>query len=70
MGDPCLYQVLRWEMTDMGRLFSVFLLLAVLLCPAVRKQDQPAQPVFFSMIFPQLIPERLVDGQAVWEVFL
>ena len=54
----------------MGRLFSVFLLLAVLLCPAVGKQDVPVQPVFFSMLFPQLIPECLLDRQALQEVFL
>ena len=54
----------------MGRLFSVFLLFAVLLCPASGKQNVPMQPVFFSMLFPQLIPQYLLDGQTVWEVFL
>ena len=54
----------------MGRLFSVFLLLAVLLCPAGGTQSASVQPVFFSMLFPQLIPQYLLDGQAVWEVFL
>ena len=54
----------------MGRLFSVFLLLAVLLCPAAGERSMPAQPVFFSMLFPQLIPECLLDQQALREVFL
>ena len=53
-----------------GSPFSVFLLLAVLLCPAVGKEEVPVQPVFFSMLFPQLIPERLFDGFMMREVFL
>ena len=47
----------------MGRLFSVFILLAVLLCPAVREKHTSAQPVFFSMIFPQLIPQWMLDAK-------
>ena len=49
----------------MGRLFSVFILLAVLLCPAVREKHTSAQPVFFSMLFPQLVPEMWTEpGEA------
>ena len=45
----------------MDRFFSVFLLLAVLLCPADRMRRDGAQPVFFSMLFPQLIPQWMLD---------
>ena len=49
----------------MGRLFSCLLLscslaLAVL-CPARNMYRADAQPVFFSMLFPQLIPECLLS---------
>ena len=54
----------------MGRLFSVFLLFVVLLCPAAGKRSELAQPVFFSMLFPQLIPDCFMDGLTVREVFL
>ena len=49
----------------MGRLFSVLLLLAVLLCPAGEMRKEHAQPVFFSMLFPQLIPGWLMDTKGV-----
>lgn len=45
----------------MGRLFSVLFLLAVLLCPAGEMRKEYTQPVFFSMLFPQLIPEWMMD---------
>ena len=49
----------------MGRLFSVVLLSAVLLLPA-RGMHAPAQPVFFSMLFPQLVPGgEATPGEAV-----
>ena len=54
----------------MGRLFSAFLLLAVLLCPAAVKKNASAQPVFFSMLFPQLIPDWMLKETADQEVML
>jgi len=39
----------------MGRLFSCFLLSLMLLPAPIREDD--AQPVFFSMLFPQLMPK-------------
>ncbi|MBQ7886846.1 MAG: hypothetical protein IJ313_08155 [Clostridia bacterium] len=47
----------------MGRLFSVFLLSAVMLCPAGSAREACAQPVFFSMLFPQLIPEWMLEEE-------
>ena len=52
----------------MGRFFSAFLLLAVLLCPAAGAKREAVQPVFFSMLFPQLIPAWMLgesDQKAV-----
>jgi len=49
----------------MGRFFSVFLLLAVLLYPAAGMQRACAQPAFFSMLFPQLIPQWMLEGRTV-----
>ena len=49
----------------MGRFFSVLFLLAVLLCPAGEAQIEYVQPVFFSMLFPQLLPDWLMDAKAV-----
>ncbi|MBR5560906.1 MAG: hypothetical protein IKU73_05780 [Clostridia bacterium] len=43
----------------MGRFFSAVLLCAVLLLPA-RRDAAPVQPVFFSMLFPQLIPPSML----------
>ena len=43
----------------MGRLFSAALLCTVLLLPAGR-DAVPVQPVFFSMLFPQLIPPSML----------
>ena len=53
----------------MGRLLSVFVLLAVLLCPASGRSGAAAEPVFFSMLFPQLIPQWMLeekDREAAW----
>ena len=53
----------------MGRLFSVVLLSAVLLLPA-QKISAPAQPVFFSMLFPQLVPQQWLEATEGEAVFL
>ena len=45
----------------MGRLFSMLFLLAVMLCPADSARQAYARPVFFSMLFPQLIPQWMLD---------
>lgn len=49
----------------MGRLLSCFLLLCCLTvampCPASGVRRMDVQPVFFSMLFPQLIPEWMLD---------
>lgn len=53
----------------MGRLFSMFLLLAVMRCPAAVQGDTAVQPVFFSMLFPQLIPQWMLEQgerEAAW----
>ena len=50
----------------MGRLFSC-VLLSLMLLPA-EKQPDCVQPVFFSMLFPQLMPGLQVEetvGEAV-----
>ena len=56
----------------MGRLFSVLLLSAALLFAGRCLRREQVQPVFFSMLFPQLIPQCLLDAEAaMWEaVFL
>ena len=46
----------------MGRLFSC-MLLSLMLLPAA-KQPSAAQPVFFSMIFPQLMPQMEIEATA------
>jgi len=51
----------------MGRLFSC-LLLTLMLLPAPRQQEC-VQPVFFSMLFPQLMPDtnpKTTTGEAVF----
>lgn len=53
----------------MGRLFSAVLVSAVLLLPA-RGMPAPAQPVFFSMLFPQLVPQQWLEATAGEAVFL
>ena len=53
----------------MGRLFSAVLFSAVLLLPA-RSMPAPAQPVFFSMLFPQLVPQQWLEATAGEAVFL
>ena len=56
----------------MGRLFSAVSALvvsAVLLLPA-HKAPAPAQPVFFSMLFPQLVPQPWLEATAGEAVFL
>lgn len=45
----------------MGRLFAALFLCALLTALALPKK--PAQPVFFSMLFEQLLPEWLL-GEA------
>lgn len=47
----------------MGRLISC-VMLSLMLLPAAR-QPETAQPVFFSMLFPQLVPEMWTEpGEA------
>ena len=41
----------------MGRLFAALFLCALLLTTALAMPQKPAQPVFFSMLFEQLLPE-------------
>lgn len=53
----------------MGRLFFAVLLSAMLLLPA-REMHVPAQPVFFSMLFPQLVPPGWLEATAGEAVFL
>ncbi len=53
----------------MGRLFSAVLFSAVLLLPA-QKLSAPAQPMFFSMLFPQLVPQQWLEATAGEAVFL
>ena len=45
----------------MGRFFSALFLLAVLLCQMGSMREEYTQPVFFSMLFPQLIPQWMLD---------
>ena len=50
----------------MSRLFSC-ILLSLMLLPAP-KMEQRAQPAFFSLLFPQLMPEgqtEITEGEAV-----
>ena len=44
----------------MSRLFSC-MLLSLMLMPAP-KGDAAARPVFFSMLFPRLIPEAMLEA--------
>ena len=46
----------------MGRLFSC-VLLSLMLLPAAR-QSSCAQPAFFSMLFPQLVPGTQAETSA------
>ena len=48
----------------MGRLFSVCALMAVMLLPAQEMHAAYAQPVFFSMLFPQLVPQWMLGEDA------
>ena len=48
----------------MGRFFSMLLLSAVMLCPTQRELRCDVQPVFFSMLFPQLIPDWMLKKTA------
>jgi len=52
----------------MGRLFSCFLL-SLMLLPAPKRVDD-TQPVFFSMLFPQLMPKMHLKNDAREAVFL
>lgn len=47
----------------MGRFFAAAALVVVLL-PAHGVRTLQVQPVFFSMLFPQLIPQALLDAEA------
>ena len=53
----------------MGRLFYAVLLSVVLLLPA-QEISAPAQPVFFSMLFPQLVPQQWLEATEGEAVFL
>ena len=53
----------------MGRLLSAAVLCAALLMPAQGMRAQ-AQPVFFSMLFPQLVPPQWREATAGEAVFL
>ena len=46
----------------MGRFFAAFLLFSMLL-PALGGEPLRAQPVFFSLLFEQLIPPCLLPGE-------
>ena len=46
----------------MGRFFSAALLAAALMLVPAGQSAAPAQPVFFSMLFPQLVPPCLLEG--------
>lgn len=48
----------------MGRLFSVLFLSAVMLLPVQRTQRAYEQPAFFSMLFPQLVPQWMLGEDA------
>ena len=51
----------------MGRLFSC-IFLSMLLLPGIKGMDD-AQPVFFSMLFPQLMPhvqQKTTESEAVF----
>ena len=48
----------------MGRLFSALLLALALIYAGIAAEREPAQPVFFSLLFPQLIPQSLFDAEA------
>ena len=45
----------------MGRFFSALLLSGVMLLPVQGMRDLNVQPVFFSMLFPQLIPQWMLE---------
>lgn len=51
----------------MGRFFSAAILSAALLLPA---QEAAVQPVFFSMLFPQLVPQPWLEATSGEAVFL
>ena len=53
----------------MGRHFSAVLVFALLLLPAQQMAAQ-AQPVFFSMLFPQLVPRHWLEATPGEAVFL
>ena len=44
----------------MGRLFAAVLLFCIMLMIACRTPE-PAQPVFFSLLFPQLVPPNWLE---------
>lgn len=55
---------------DMNRLISALLFAALLMLAPVQRTETHAQPVFFSMLFPQLTPGfewlEATPGEAVF----
>ena len=54
----------------MGRFFSMLFLSAVMLCPMMNAYRAETKPMFFSMLFPQLIPDWMMKEAAGKEVML
>lgn len=54
----------------MGRLFSALLFAALLMLTPAQRIDTHAQPVFFSMLFPQLTPRFELEATAGEAMFL
>ena len=54
----------------MGRFFSVLLLMVLLTGMHAQMPESCVQPVFFSMLFPQLLPGFLQEATAGEAVFL
>ena len=49
--------------------FFVCLILSLLLLPAPKETDS-VQPVFFSMLFPQLMPHMQLESETIGEAVL
>jgi len=54
----------------MGHLFSALLFAAILMITPAHRAASAAQPVFFSMLFPQLIPQEWLLPQEKEAAFL
>ena len=54
----------------MGRFFSVLLILLALMGIGKQTCESAAQPVFFSMLFPQLVPPSWLEATPGEAVFL